>query len=151
LAVVLVVTHDTQLADNDMMQRLSPRVVLTDTSWIRPGRWPGLVEYLQPDWGRLQVGHEPPTYRKYIDFAAANRLEYIIIDEGWCGKESLVENLSPAINLEELVAYGNQKGVGIILWASWRNLQKAAKCLPKQNRSSVIMPKWDQGLQGRLF
>lgn len=63
-----------------------------------------------------------PTYKKYIDFAAENQLEYIIIDEGWSGKESLMEDISPEINLEELVAYGNQKGIGIILWASWRNL-----------------------------
>jgi alpha-glucosidase len=62
------------------------------------------------------------TYLYYIDFAAKNRVEYIIIDEGWSGKESLMEGLSPDIDLKRLIAYGKEKGVGIILWSSWRNL-----------------------------
>jgi alpha-glucosidase len=62
------------------------------------------------------------TYLYYIDFAAANRLEYIIIDEGWSGKESLLEDLSPEIDLPKLIAHGQEKGVGIILWSSWRSL-----------------------------
>ena len=35
---VLVVTHDTQLANNDMMQRLAPECRIADTSWIKPGK-----------------------------------------------------------------------------------------------------------------
>ena len=62
------------------------------------------------------------TYLYYIDFAAQNKIEYIIIDEGWSGKESLMEDLSPDIDLPRLIAYGREKGVGIILWSSWRNL-----------------------------
>jgi alpha-glucosidase len=49
-------------------------------------------------------------------------LEYIIIDEGWSGKESLLEDLSPEIDLPKLIAHGQEKGVGIILWSSWRSL-----------------------------
>ena len=62
------------------------------------------------------------TYLYYIDFAAKNKIEYIIIDEGWSGKESLMEDLIPEIDLPRLIAYGQEKGVGIILWSSWRNL-----------------------------
>jgi alpha-glucosidase len=51
-------------------------------------------------------------------------LEYIIIDEGWSGKESLTEDLSPDIQLDELLQYGRERGVGIILWSSWRNAIK---------------------------
>ena len=35
-----------------------------------------------------------------------------------------MKDLNPDIDLKELIAYGNQKGVGIILWASWRNSAK---------------------------
>ena len=52
----------------------------------------------------------------------ANRLEYIIIDEGWSGRESLVEKLNPEIDIPQLVAYGRERGVGVILWSSWRNM-----------------------------
>lgn len=62
------------------------------------------------------------TYLYYIDFAAQNKLEYIIIDEGWSGSENLMEKLNPEIDLKRLIAYGQEKGVGIILWSSWRNL-----------------------------
>ena len=120
--VVLVTEKDTQLADNDMAQRLAPACRITDTSWIKPGKvawdWWNTCNLTGVD---FKAGMNTPTYKVFIDFAAANRLEYIIIDEGWSGKESLLKDLNPDINLEELIAYGKQKGVGIILWSSWRN------------------------------
>lgn len=72
----------------------------------------------------FKAGMNTPTYKAFIDFAADNNLEYIIIDDGWSGNESLLKDLNPDIDLKELVAYGNQKDVGIILWASWRNSAK---------------------------
>lgn len=123
--VVLVTTHDTQLANNDLMQKLSPACRLNDTSWIKPGKaawdWWNTCNLTGVD---FKAGMNTPTYKKFIDFAAENNLEYIIIDEGWSGKESLTEELNPDINLKELIAYGNQKKVGIILWTSWRNLAR---------------------------
>lgn len=123
--IVLVTTEDTQLADNDMVQRLAPVCRIKDTSWIKPGKvawdWWNTCNLTGVD---FKAGMNTPTYKAFIDFAANNALEYIIIDEGWSGKESLLEELNPEINLEELVAYGNQKGVNIILWASWRNAAK---------------------------
>ena len=58
------------------------------------------------------------TYKYYIDFAAKHNLEYIIIDEGWSGGESLTDGLNPDIDLEKLIAYGQRRGVRIILWSS---------------------------------
>lgn len=123
--VVLVTERDTQLADNDMAQRLAPSCRIDDTSWIRPGKvawdWWNTCNLTGVD---FKAGMNTPTYKAFIDFAAANHLEYIIIDDGWSGNESLLEDLNPDIDLEELVAYGNEKGVGIILWSSWRNAIK---------------------------
>ena len=119
---VLVTTRDTQLADNDMAQRLAPPCRIEDTSWIKPGKvawdWWNACNLTGVD---FKAGMNTPTYKAYIDFAAAHKLEYIIIDDGWSGLESLTEDLNPDIDLPELVAYGNAKGVGIILWSSWRN------------------------------
>lgn len=120
--VVLVTENDRQLADNDMAQRLAPECRIADPSWIKPGKvawdWWNTCNLTGVD---FKAGMNTPTYKAFIDFAAANRLEYIIIDEGWSGKESLLEGLNPDIDLQELIAYGNRKGVGIILWSSWRN------------------------------
>ena len=123
--VVLVTEKDTQLADNDMAQRLAPACRIKDISWIKPGKvawdWWNTCNLTGVD---FKAGMNTPTYKAFIDFAADNNLEYIIIDDGWSGNESLLKDLNPDIDLKELVAYGNQKGVGIILWASWRNSAK---------------------------
>jgi len=119
---VLVSTNDADLLNSDMAQRLAPACRLKDTSWIKPGKvawdWWNNTNLTGVD---FVAGMNTATYRYYIDFAAHNHLEYIIIDEGWSGKESLLEDLNPEIDLQQLVDYGRQKGVGVILWSSWRN------------------------------
>ena len=45
-------------------------------------------------------------------------LEYIIIDEGWSNDLDLMD-VSPNLNLQEIIDYGKQKNVGVILWAGW--------------------------------
>lgn len=128
--IVLVTNNDTQLADNDMAQRLSPACRIKDISWIKPGKvawdWWNTCNLTGVD---FKAGMNTPTYKAFIDFAAANGLEYIIIDEGWSGKESMLEELNPDINLEEVIAHGNKKGVGVILWASWRNSAKETEAV----------------------
>ena len=121
--VVVVTTNDADILNCDMAQRLAPPCRIEDVSWIRPGKvawdWWNNTNITGVD---FISGMNTPTYKYYIDFAAANRLEYIIIDEGWSGKESLMEELNPEIDLDELVTYAESKGIKIILWSSWRNL-----------------------------
>ena len=123
--VVAVSRYDSDLLNNDIAQQLAPPCRISDTSWIKPGKvaWDW--------WNNLNVtgvdfksGMNTDTYKYYIDFAAKNRLEYIIIDEGWSGQESLTEDISPDIDLSELLQYGKERGVGIVLWSSWRNAIK---------------------------
>ncbi len=120
---VVVTRRDADILNCDMAQRLAPACRLKDTSWIRPGKvawdWWNNTNLTGVD---FVSGMNTPTYKYYIDFAQRNHLEYIIIDEGWSGKESLTEQLNPDIQLDELIAYGRERGVGVILWSSWRNL-----------------------------
>lgn len=120
---VVITEHDAELLNSDMAQRLAPECRIDDTSWIKPGKvawdWWNNTNIYGVD---FQSGMNTDTYLYYIDFAAKNSLEYIIIDEGWSGKESLLEQLNPEIDLPRLIAYGNDCGVGIILWSSWRNM-----------------------------
>ncbi len=123
--IVMVTTQDKQLLTANLPQRFGPKCQISDTSWIRPGKvawdwWNATMLTGVP----FRAGMNTQTYQYYIDFAADNHLEYIIIDEGWSGKESLRNDLSPDIDLPRLLAYGKQKGVGIILWSSWRNAIK---------------------------
>ena len=120
---VVITERDADILNSDMAQRLAPACRITDLSWIQSGKvawdWWNNCNVTGVD---FKSGMNTDTYLYYIDFAAKNKIEYIIIDEGWSGKESLMEDLSPDIDLPRLIAYGREKGVGIILWSSWRNL-----------------------------
>ncbi|WP_259067013.1 glycoside hydrolase family 97 protein [Mucilaginibacter sp. X4EP1] len=114
--VVVISSGDKQLADNDMMQKLSPSPE-ADYSWVKPGKvaW---------DWWNewnishidFKAGINVPTYKYYIDFAAANKLEYIIIDEGWSDDNDLNKF---KLDVQQIVDYGKLKNVGVILWSTW--------------------------------
>ncbi len=107
---IVITERDADILNCDMAQRLAPECRISDTSWIRPGKvaW---------DWWNntnitgvnFPAGMNTDTYLYYIDFAARNHIEYIIIDEGWSGKESLMDRLSPDIDLARLIAHGQQK------------------------------------------
>ena len=120
---VVITERDADILNCDIAQRLAPASRIADTSWLKPGKvawdWWNCCSVTGVD---FLSDTNTDTYLYYIDFAAANRLEYIIIDEGWSGKESLLEDLSPEIDLPKLIAHGQEKGVGIILWSSWRSL-----------------------------
>jgi alpha-glucosidase len=122
--VVIVSTEDKQLADNDMVQKLASPSKIADQSWIKPGK---VAWDWWNDWNISHVdfksGINNATYKYYMDFASANKIEYIVIDEGWSNIVDL-NQISPDINIDELVAYGKQKNVGIILWSSWYALTR---------------------------
>jgi alpha-glucosidase len=120
--VVVISTEDKQLADNDMMQRLAEPSKITDLSWIKPGK---VAWDWWNDWNITHVdfkaGINVPTYKYYIDFAAANKLEYIIIDEGWSDDSDLNKF---KLDVQQVVDYGKQKNVGVILWSTWYGITR---------------------------
>ncbi|SHN37712.1 glycoside hydrolase family 97 protein [Mucilaginibacter sp. OK098] len=115
--VVVISTEDKQLADNDMMQKLAEPSQITDYSWIKPGK---VAWDWWNDWNITHVdfkaGINVPTYKYYTDFAAANKLEYIIIDEGWSDDYDLNKT---KLDVQAVVDYAKQKNVGVILWSTW--------------------------------
>ena len=121
--VVVITERDADILNCDMAQRLAPACRISDTSWIHPGKvawdWWNNCNITGVD---FPSGMNTNTYLYYLDFAAKNHLEYIIIDEGWSGEESLLADLNPDIDLQRLIAHGKEIGVGIILWSSWRNM-----------------------------
>ena len=102
-----------------MVQKLASPSRLTDISWIKPGQ---VTWDWWNDWNISHVdfkaGYNTPTYKYYIDFAAANKIKYIIMDEGWSDVHDLTK-VFPKVNIQEIIDYGKQKSVGIILWATW--------------------------------
>ena len=117
--VIIIGNNDTSLLDNDIVQKLASPSRIANPSWIRPGK---VAWDWWNDWNISHVdfraGVNTETYKYYIDFASANKLEYVILDEGWSNDLDLMD-VSPKINLQEIIDYGKQKSVGIILWAGW--------------------------------
>lgn len=120
--VIAVASSDKELTDSDIVWKLAtPADADADWSWVRPGKvaweWWNAWNIKGVD---FEAGVNNDTYKYYIDFAAENRIEYVILDEGWAVKYANdLTQVVPEIDLQELIEYGRKRGVGIILWAGW--------------------------------
>ncbi|MDP4274693.1 MAG: glycoside hydrolase family 97 protein [Bacteroidota bacterium] len=114
--IMVIADNEMQLADNDMVYKLAKPLALTDTKWIKPGKvsW----EWWN-NWNLENVpfktGINDETYRYYIDFAAANHLDYVLMDEGWSNQFDLTK-VKPEVDVPGLIKYAQGKGVKVILW-----------------------------------
>ena len=120
--IIAVSSSDKELMNSDIVWKLAtPSDSDTDWSWVRPGKvawdWWNAWNIKGVD---FEAGVNNSTYKYYIDFAAENNIEYVILDEGWAVKYANdLMQVVPEIDLEELISYGKERGVGIILWAGW--------------------------------
>ncbi len=129
--VVMLGRRAGDLVESPIVPRLNPPCAIEDPSWIQPGK------VVWPWWSKRMVtgvdfagGVNTPTMKHYIDFAAENGFDGIVLDEGWYwwanvpGPEDRPIRLSditrpmPAIDLPELIAYAGARDVGIWLWLS---------------------------------
>ncbi|TRX25190.1 glycoside hydrolase family 97 protein [Flavobacterium franklandianum] len=122
--IVVISENDAALTNNDMVQRLSEPSKIKDVSWIKPGK---VAWDWWNDWNiykvDFQAGINTETYKYYIDFASKNKVEYIVLDEGWSVETNIMEH-NPKVDLKTLIGYGKEKNVGIILWCSWMALHE---------------------------
>ncbi|MDP4239886.1 MAG: glycoside hydrolase family 97 catalytic domain-containing protein [Bacteroidota bacterium] len=116
--VIIAVDDDKLLLNNQLVYLLAEPSRLTDTSWIRPGKsawewWSkAMLEGVSFPVGNKNLSVQ--LYKYYIDWAAANHLEYMTLDAGY--QESWVF---------ELCQYAKQKNVKIILWTWASNVRQA--------------------------
>ena len=132
--VIMVSTSDSQLAVNDMVWKLSPKQDAgTDYGWVKPGK---VAWDWWNDWNLYGVdfkaGINNETYKYYIDFASIHGIAYVILDEGWAvNLQADLFQVIPEIDIQELVDYGKERGVGIILWAGYwafnRDMEKVCR------------------------
>ncbi len=119
--VLTIGRSDIDLANSDLSYLLAAPSKIQDTSWIKPGK---VAWEWWNDWNLegvdFETGVNTETYKYYIDFASRNKIEYVILDEGWAvNKQYDLMQIVPEIDLEELIAYAKSKNVGIILWAGY--------------------------------
>lgn len=127
----IITESDGGLIESDMVFKLAAPNRLAETDWIKPGKvawdWWNYNNIYGVD---FKAGVNTETYKYYIDFAAENGIEYIILDEGWY-KLGNVLDISPEVDVKEICRYGNEKNVGVILWVVWKtfhdNMEEAFK------------------------
>ncbi len=112
------------LENNDLIQNLNPPNQIVNSSWIKPGKV------------FREVTLSTVGARTAIDFASKHNLQYILFDAGWYGYEyhdssnasrvSVDPKRNPlnALNIQEVIAYGKTKGIGVILYVNQRALAK---------------------------
>ncbi|HEX8629917.1 MAG TPA: glycoside hydrolase family 97 catalytic domain-containing protein [Catenuloplanes sp.] len=91
---------------------VAPPSRIADPSWITPGvsAWSWL------DGGRATQA-SLSRQRAYVDYAARQGWEYVIVDDGWAG----------VTWMPELVAYARSKNVRIIVWYRYTDVDTAAE------------------------
>ncbi len=107
-----------KLCEADIVCALArPQSDVSDFKWVKPGKvqwewWSAFDNQGDPQ------GCTTATYLRFIDFAAQNGVEYVIMDEGW--SENLnIWKYNPKVDVPRIIDYANKKGVGIILWMAW--------------------------------
>ena len=120
--VLGVADRDGDLITNQLVYLLESPSKLQDTTWIRPGKvaWDWWNDW-NIDGVDFHAGINTKTYEYYVDFAAKYGIPYIILDDGWYKLGDLLQ-VTPELNMDELVAHAKQKNVGLILWTSWKTL-----------------------------
>ncbi len=124
--IVAVTEKDTDMPVNNLVYALAEPAKTQDTSWIKPGK---VAWDWWNDWNLkgvdFKAGINFDTYKYYIDFAAKNNIEYVVLDEGWYeSKKGDIMNPIPEIRLPELIAYAKEKGVDIVLWTVFNVLEE---------------------------
>lgn len=123
--LVTIDPDDRSLLENNLAWVLASPSVEGDASWVRPGKiswewWHSLNLYGVD----FRAGVNTQTYKYYIDFAARYGIEYILLDEGWSVSTLNIREPRPEVDLAELIRYGREKGVGVVLWTLWNPMKR---------------------------
>ena len=143
--VFLLAKDAISLTESDAVWALAEPCRIADTSWIKPGptAWNWWCADRLTDVG-FDGRFDTRTFKAYIDFAAANKLPYMLIDAGWAGgfEGQDMDVIRPNFDLDALVAYARERNVDLILWAAWSDLAD------KQRRRRLFREFAARGVKG---
>ncbi len=123
--VFVITNDDAKLIESNLTYQLSKPTAIKNTDWIKPGKvawdWYNANNIYGVD---FESGLNTETYKYFIDFASKNNIEYVILDEGWTKSTTDILHVNPDMDVQELIRYGEEKNVGIILWVLWKPLDE---------------------------
>ena len=121
---VLIATSPAKMLEqNYFILNLNEASAIKDPSWIKPGK---VIR---------EVTLTTMGGKACIDFAARHNISYVEFDAGWYGLEynnasdAKAVSVDPArspgpLELQEVINYGKEKGIGIILYVNQRALSR---------------------------
>jgi alpha-glucosidase len=100
--VVMIGDAAGRLVESDLVNDLSPRSAIADTSWIKPGRaaWSW--------WSASDSPRHAEQLNAFTDFAAEMGWEYALVDANWDKMQTG--------RIEDVIAHAKEKGVGLLFW-----------------------------------
>jgi alpha-glucosidase len=107
------------LIDSHLIELLNPQAK-GDFSWVKPGVavWDWRIDGAKTEGFIYSMSY--PSWVRMIDFAAENKIRYLILDANWYGPEHKADSDpvkgDKASDVRKLLAYGKDKGVGIWLY-----------------------------------
>jgi hypothetical protein len=110
---VAVIGTTATVVESTLVDDVAVPSQVTDTSWIRPGvsAWPWFD-------GMHETQRDLEKLKQWADYAASQGWPYLLVDDGWIEAPEIIP---------ELVAYAGERGVLIMLWYHWRDLDTADK------------------------
>jgi alpha-glucosidase len=94
-----------------------------DDSWIVPGK--SAWDFWSGTFARnvdFTPGMNTPTMKHYVDFAADNNLQYMLVDWTWSPFTDITRS-SDGVDIQEILAHARRRGVKIMLWMTWTAVQ----------------------------
>lgn len=123
---IAIARNDIDLVGSELVYKLA-RPSAIETDWVKPGKvawdWWNAMNLKGVD---FETGVNNLTYKYFIDFASKNKIEYVIMDEGWSDQFDVLLP-TPNVDMEMLTEYARQKNVKLILWAVWHTIDRQYK------------------------
>lgn len=125
--VMLISDNPGRFAESDFILSLNEASKIADTGWIHPGKC------LWPWWSGNRVaaadsagGMTTAVASSYLEFAAQQGIEYLLLDRGWYSDaesaEADITSPVPALDIQAVCEEAENRGVGIFLWVHWAAL-----------------------------
>ena len=116
------------LVDSDLLANLNPPCRIEDPSWIKPG----VAFWDWRAWGHkadgFTYGLDLASWKRFVDLAGEAGVPYLLLDANWYGPEfdasSDPTTAKQGANVEELIRYARERGVGILLYLNDKATEK---------------------------
>lgn len=114
--VIMVAEKPGELIENnDIIQNLNPPCEITDVSWIKPGTI-------------MRSAISTEAGLATIDYCAAHHIPYMLFDWQWympcTSHDGDATKVVSHVDMQRVIAYGKEKGVGVWLYVNQHALQK---------------------------